>query len=147
MRFIHDNLIPLLAALILIAAISCWFDTSVPPPPRARAPVAEAWSLPKLAEQDGKNSIDAINARNLWGIAAADAVIKEPEWHVLGIATNGNERFVLIAYAGKPVEILKVGDALPDGVKIVQIESERFFVMGADKKKLVFGIYNHDPAK
>jgi len=146
MRFIHDNLFPLIAALILIAATTCWFGTPVPAPPRTLTPVAEPWSLPKLVAHDSKKSIDAINARNLWGIVAAD-VPKAPEWRVLGIARSGADRFILLAFEGKPVEMLKVGDVLPDGAKIVQIENDRFFVLTADKKKLAFGIYKNDPAK
>ncbi|PJC21864.1 MAG: hypothetical protein CO065_02055 [Comamonadaceae bacterium CG_4_9_14_0_8_um_filter_57_21] len=148
MRFIHDNLYPLMAALVLIAATSIWFATPLPAPPQPQAPVSEPWNLPKLAEHDSKKSTDAINARNLWGVVgtAADA-IKEPEWHILGIARSGADRFILLAFDGKPVEMLKAGDTLPDGIKIVQIEKDRFFVMTPDKKKLAFGIYKNDPAK
>jgi len=146
MRFIHDNLYPLFATLASLAAVICWFGTSAPALPETPAPVAESWSLPKLAERDSNKSVDAISARNLWGIVAADAP-KEPEWHVLGIARSGADRFILLAYEGKPVEMLKVGDTLPDGAKIVQIEKERFFIMTPDKKKLAFGIYKHDQEK
>ncbi len=146
MRFIHDNLFPLVAALILVAATSCWFGTAEPVTPRAPTSVVEPWNLPKPAERESKKSIEAINTRNLWGIVAADA-IKEPEWHVLGIARSGADRFILLAYDGKPIEMLKTGDALPDGAKIVQIENDRFFVMTAEKKKLAFGIYKNEPAK
>lgn len=150
MRFIYDNLYPLAAALILVAATTCWLGASEPAPPspspKAPVPVDEPWSLPKLAEHDSKKSIETINARNLFGIVAEDAP-KEPEWRVLGIVMNGAERFILLAYDGKPAEMLKVGDALPDGAKIVQIEKDRFFVMTPDKKKLAFGIYKHDPTK
>jgi len=146
MRFIHDNLYPLVATLIFIAAATCWFGTSAPALPSTQPSLAEAWSLPQLTEHDDKASIAAINARNLWGIVAANAP-KEPEWRVLGIASSGAERFILLAYEGKPVATLKIGDALPDGAKIVQIEKDRFFVMTPNKKKLAFGIYKHDPAK
>lgn len=148
MRFVHDNLYPLIAALIFVAAAACWFGTSAPVLPATRPPVAEPWSLPQLAQHDSKESIAAINARNLWGVVveAANAP-KMPEWHILGIVRDGGERFVLLAYEGKPVEMFKVGDALPDGLKIVQIESDRFFVMTQDKKKLAFGIYQHEQAK
>ena len=146
MRFIHENLYPLIAALIIIAASTCWFEAPEPTPPRILATVAEPWSLPKLAEHDNKKYIDAINTRNLWGVVATDAP-KAPEWHVLGIARSGADRFVLLAYDGKPVETLKVGDTLPDGTKILKIEDDRFFVMTADKKKLAFGMYKNDPEK
>jgi hypothetical protein len=147
MRFIHDNLYPLFAALIFIAAVTCWFGTSVPAISKAPPLVAEPWNQPKMAARDSKKSIDAINTRNLWGVVVVTDIPKEPEWHVLGIARNGADRFILLAYEGKPVEMLKVGDALPDGLKIVQIEEDRFFVMTPNKKKLAFGIYKHDSAK
>ena len=146
MRFIHEHLYPLFAALLLIAAATCWFGAVAPAPPKAISTAAEPWSLPKLAEHDSKKSTEAIDARNLWGFVAANAP-KEPEWRVLGIARSGAERFVLLAYDGKPLAMLKVGDALPDGVKIVQIENDRFFVKTADNEKLAFGIYKNDPAK
>lgn len=146
MRFVHDNLYPLLATLAIMAAVICWFGTPEPVLPKTHAPVAEPWSLPMAAEHDSKKSIDAIDARNLWGAAVADAP-KEPEWHVLGITKSGAEQFILVTIDGKPVEMLKVGDMLPSGMKIVQIEDDRFFVMTPDKKKLAFGIYKHDQAK
>jgi len=146
MRFIHDNIYPLFATLAIIAAVICWFGASAPSLPESRLPIVESWSLPKIAEHSSKISIDAINSRNLWGIVAADAP-KEPEWHLLGIVRSGAERFILLAFEGKPVEMLKVGDVLPDGAKIEQIEKDRFFIMTPDKKKLAFGIYKHDQAK
>ena len=149
MRFIHDNLYPLLAALVLVAATTCWFGTPEPTQPKTLSAVPEPWSLPKLAENNNKKSMEAITARNLWGVVAVDGpgARLEPQWHVLGIARSGAERFILLAFDGKPVEMLKVGDALPDGVKIVQIENDRFFVMTADRKKLAFGIYKNESAK
>ena len=146
MRFIHNNLYPLLAALLLVAAVSCWFATIAPAPLASRAAVPEAWVLPKAVELDVKKAGEAINTRNLWGIVAANAV-KPPEWRVQGIASDGVERFVMLAYEGKPFELLKTGDALPDGQKIVQIEKDRFFIMTADKQKIAFGMYKNEPGK
>ncbi len=146
MRFVHDNLYPLIAAMIFIIVTSCWFGTSVPVSQVSRTLPPESWSLPKPAAKDSKKFMETINSRNLWGIVLTDAQT-EPEWHVLGIARNGAERFILLAFDGKPVEMLKVGDSLPDGAKIVQIEHDRFFIMTADKKKLAFGIYKNESAK
>jgi len=146
MRFIHDNLYPFAFILVLVAALASWFGTPPPAPPKKLAKVVEPWSLPKRMEHDSSKSIEVINARNLWGVVAANTP-KEPEWKILGIAGRGEERFILLAYEGKPTERLLLGDALPDGAKIVQIEKDRFFVLTPDKKKLVFGIYKHAPAK
>ena len=125
MRFIHDNLYPLLAALIFIAATTCWFGTSDPMLPNSAPHAAETWRLPQTPEHASKQSTEAITARNLWGTLDTDNPQK-PEWLILGIATSGAERFVLLAYENKPVETLKVGDALPDGMRIVQIEKTAF---------------------
>jgi hypothetical protein len=146
MRFIHDNLYPLFAAMALIAAVTIWFAADIPSPPQARPTAAEVWAMPKQVELDFKKSTEAINTRNLWGIVAA-ATVKPPEWRVQGIASTGTERFILLAYEGKPAEMLKVGDALPDGAKIVEIEKDRFFIMTPDKQKVAFGMYKNEPAK
>jgi len=146
MRYIHDNLYSICAALILVIAATCWYGTSTPILPKVRPSVTEAWDQPSPTDNDGKKFIEIINARNLWGIAAVVAPIV-PEWHILGIVRNGAERFILLAYEGKPVETLSVGDTLPDGLKIVKIENDRFIIMTPDKKKLAFGIYKHDQAQ
>jgi len=146
MRFIHDNLYPLAVALIFIATVTCWFGVPEPVVPKMIASASDPWSLPTLREHDSKKSIDIINARNLWGVVAGDAA-REPEWHILGIVRSGADRFILLAYDDKPVEMIKVGDMLPDGARIVKIENDRFFVITADKKKLAFGMYKNEPAK
>jgi hypothetical protein len=146
MRFVYSNLLPLWTTLALIVAISCWFAVTEPSAAHGSTPAAAAWALPKLPENQGRKSLDAINARNLWGVAAANAP-KEPNWNIQGIGRTGVDRFVLMALEGKPVEILKVGDLLPDGTKIVQIENDRFLVETSDKKKIAFGIYKNDPQK
>jgi len=146
MRFIHDNLVPLWLALALVAAVSCWFGVPEPAVQAASNPQTSAWDLPKLPQNENKRSLDSISARNLWGVVAADAA-PALEWKVVGIGHRGADRFVLAAMEGKPAEVLRVGDALPDGAKIVQIENERFFVLTADKRKIAFGIYKNEPAK
>ena len=146
MRFIHDNLYPLFAALSIIAAIICGLGAPEPAQPRAFPQTAEPWNLPKAVEHDSKQSIDAINAHNFWGTIKVEAA-KEPEWHISGIARSGAEQFILVAKEGGPTEILKVGDALPDGAKIVKIEDDRVFVITPDKKKITLGINKHDQAK
>lgn len=146
MRFIHNHLLALFVALALMAAAASWYGTAPPIAPKFTPPATEVWSLPKLAEFEAKKSLDVISARNLWG-AVAGPVVKEPEWRIMGMANNGTERFVLLAFEGKPIEMLKVGDALPGGLKIAKIDNDRFFVITPDKKEIAFGMYKNEPAK
>lgn len=143
MRFVHTNLVPLLVTLALLATAVVWFSVPEPVAPNPPPKVADAWRLPAPADRNATKSLEAIAARNLWGTIVVSTTPKEPEWRVQGIASNGSESFVLIAFEGKPIEILKIGDALPDGTKIVQIEKNRFFVLTPDKKKVAFGIYKN----
>ena len=147
LRFIHAHIYPLWAALALVLLCICWYGIAPPhvAPPQSLPP--EAWSLPKVAETDVKKDLDSIKSRNLWGVVSVVDTPKAPEWRILGIARSGDERFVLMALEGKPVETLKVGDVLPDGAKIVQIENDRFFVMTPERKKIAFGIYKNDTVK
>ena len=148
MRFVHNNLLALWLALALLAGATCWFGTRTPTPPAASIAATETWALVKLPDNQSRKSMDAISARNLWGIVnAANAAPPPPVWNIQGIARTGNDRFVLLAFEGKPVEILKVGDSLPDGAKIVQIDNDRFLVQTADRKKLAFGIYKNETQK
>jgi hypothetical protein len=148
LRFIQDNLYPLFGALTLVAAAVCWFGTTVPVHPLPGPLAAEPWQLPQLAEHNSPRAITTINARNLWGDAAATAAAaKPPEWRVVGITTQGTNHLVLVAFEGQPLTLLKVGDTLPDDSKIVQIEKDRFFVMTKDKKKLPYGLHKNDQVK
>lgn len=150
MRFINDNLYPLFGTVLLVIAVSCWLALPEPAQPRSVALAAETWLLPTLAPRDSAKAIEAITVRNLWGVAALDAANAPPpvpKWKVMGIARNGAERFILLALEDKPITRLKVGDALPDGMKISQIDDDRFFVMTAEKKKMTFGMYKDEPTK
>ena len=147
MRFIHNHLWSLWSALALVVAISCWFGVPEPVISVAASTAAEAWVLHTLPDNESKKSSDAINARNLWGVVILANVVPEPAWKIMGIARSGADRFILLAYEGKPVEILKVGDSLPDGAKIAQIDNDRFFVLTDKKKKLAYGIYKNETAK
>ncbi len=147
MRFINDNIYPLFAALLLVIASTCWFALPEPAAPKTGTLAAEAWRLPAASLHDSVKAIEAITSRNLWGVVVASAANAPPapKWKVMGIGRNGSERFILLAYEDKPVTVLKVGDALPDGLKIASIDDDRFLVITADKKKMVFGMYKNDP--
>lgn len=146
MRFIHDRLVGMWLFTALITLVACWFLAPNPQPIKAAVPAPDSWKLPTLAENESRKSTDAIVARNLWGMAnpTGAPAAPEPTWSIQGIVHRGSEHFVLMSYEGKPAEVLKVGDSLPDGAKIVQIDKERFVVQTKSKKKLAFGIYKYE---
>ena len=146
LRFFNDNLYPLFFTAAFVVAVACWFGTQLPQQTAAYVAPIEKWSMPQLEERNSVKQIATIKDRNLWNTVVADTP-KAPEWRVVGIAATGAERFILLSYEGKPVATLKVGDALPDETKIVQIEKDRFFVMTPDKQKIAFGMYKNEPAK
>jgi len=142
MRFIHDNIYSIFVAITVFAVSTSWFVAATPEPSKAFHSDQETWVLPQRSEQHTVQSIEVINARNLWDAPQVVAEApKEPEWRVLGLVKNGEDSFIMLSFESKPVEILKVGDALPDGQKIVEIQKDRFFVMTPKKKKLAIGIY------
>lgn len=146
MRFIHENLKPLMATLIVLAVIIAWFGTPAPSPSSSAPQGTEPWTLPKLAEYDIARTLDTINGRNLWGDQVAESA-KAPTWHIVGVAMSANGRFMLLSFEDKPIEMLKVGDVMPDGGKILQIKKDRYSVLTPDNKKLTIGINKYDQAK
>ena len=148
MRFINENLYTLFLTLLLAIAGTCWLALPEPLQPKTVTPAAEPWDLHVPAKQNTAKAIEEIDIRNLWGVVYAPAAAPpEPKWKVMGIARNGSERFILLAFEDKPITQLKVGDALPDGMKISQIDDDRFFVTTANKKKIAFGMYKNEPTK
>lgn len=150
LTFINDNIHAFFLTLLLVIATACWFAAPAPRPPKAFVAATEPWSLPALPAADGGKAIQTINTRNPWGVAAAagaNAPPPPPKWSVMGIARNGAERSIMLVYEGKPIEARKVGDALPDGAQIAQINDDHFFVITPDKKKTAFGIYKNAPTQ
>lgn len=145
MRLIYNHLLLFTLLAILAGATLFWFGSPQPATPKKILLQAEPWVLPKVASQNGTKLGEVIIARNLWGGVAAGT--KDPEWNVTGIIKNGKERYIMISFEGRPVEILKVGDTLPDGAKITRIEDAQFFILTEDNKKLAFGLYKYDKSK
>lgn len=145
MRLIYNHLLLFTLLAILAATMLFWLGSPSPATPKKILLQAEPWELPKIASQNGIKLGEAIVARNLWGAVVAGA--KDPGWNVTGIIRNGKERYIMISFEGRPAEILKVGDILPDGAKITRIEDAQFFILTEDKMKLAFGLYKHGKSK
>jgi hypothetical protein len=135
------------ALLIAIAAIE-WIYVAIPPQAKPSRKAVESWALPPAPSAQPEKAMEILGKNNsLWGKLpelAASAPLTDPEWHFLGIVTNGPERFVLIKIAGQPEKSLRINDDLPGGSKIVNIEDDKICVLVNGKKRSL-GIYKMGP--
>jgi len=120
------------AAATLLAAALGW---QVGQPPTTAAPITTPanWALPTLAGRDPGPDAAILAARHPWGGRAGfrdvDAPAPAPgsSWRLAGIVERGDERLALVLIGPGPtgrLEYRAVGDALPDGSVLVQIDAD-----------------------
>lgn len=133
--------------LIFIGYIGWWYAPTPPKPKPTPRSVAETWALPMPPKAQTGNNVDILNKRSPWGRLPDVVVAKpliDPEWRVLGIITNGPERFVLIKIEGQPEQRLGINDKLPGGSKILNIADDNLCLLINGKKRNL-GIYRQGP--
>jgi hypothetical protein len=119
------------AAAMLVAALVGWWAAPPPPEPQALVqPRRDAWSLAAVPRQtDQATTAALVVGASYWGRSAAPPSgsaappAADPRWRIAAIYGVGADRGVLVQYAdaSKPAARLKVGDALPSGHRIVEI--------------------------
>ena len=119
----------------------------------------ERWSLPELpALRDLSAQAQAVGASPLWGVAAAfpggapdargaaAAAQEDKRWVLAGIYSRDSDARVVVRYHARRGELLlKTGDALPSGEKIVEIGADSIWVKAAGKKRRI-ALYSVNPA-
>jgi hypothetical protein len=119
--------------LLVGAILAGWHAGDAPAEEAARLAPA-AWALPSPNLRDTEQDVAIINSRQPWGGRAA---FRDPElpppppgnavWRLAGIVERGGERLVLIMVgpeAGATLEYRSVGESLPDGSVLVQIDPD-----------------------
>jgi hypothetical protein len=107
-------------------------------PPQSDAPLVQArrdaWELPSLPprESDAGRAIGLASSpifepeavQQAAAAATAATAAEDRRWRVAGVVGRGGERKVLITFAmaGKPPLRLQVGDKVPTGERITQIQ-------------------------
>jgi len=87
--------------------------------------------MPALQTGDPAQWIATINQRKLWGGAAAaeqEAAGRpeaEKDWSLVGVVIKGGDRFVLVSVGDDASKPYRIGDTLPNGAKILDIEEDR----------------------
>jgi len=118
-------------ALLVGAILAGWHAGDAPVDDAARLASA-AWTLPSPNVRDPEQDVAIINSRQPWGGRAA---FRDPElppsgnavWRLAGIVERGGELFALIMVgpaAGGRLEYRSVGESLPDGSVLVQIDPD-----------------------
>ena len=108
----------------------------------------ERWGLPELpALRDLSAQAQAVGASPLWGVAApspggapgpAAAAQEDKRWVLAGIYSRDSDARVVVRYLARRGELLlKTGDALPSGEKIVDIGADSIWVKAAGKKRKI----------
>jgi hypothetical protein len=120
--------------LILAAAVVAWMAAPFPARPKAGATAWEAWETPNIKPRETGKWIASIKQHQLWGaMASADSPAAgsagKNGWRAVGVAMKGGDVFALISIGDKPSAPHRVGDATPDGAKIMKIEEDRLHLM------------------
>ncbi len=138
MQTIIDHLGKITALLMMLASALLWWlapSPQAPPPTPSRE---DSWILPVVPRSNPAKSVAAIVATNLWGGTvqkAAEAPLIDPEWRFSGVTANGPEKLVMITVEGQALQILKAGDQLPGGAKILQINNDHLCLSIKGKKR------------
>jgi hypothetical protein len=91
-----------------------------------------AWSLPSPRVADPEGNLAILAARKPWGGTSSFSESETPApiaagWRLVGIVQRADQRYALILVGSGPtakVEYRAVGDTLPDGSKLVQIDDD-----------------------
>lgn len=133
--------------LLIVIGYAEWWLAPSPPAPKPPRRGAEAWALPEAFKAQPEQAMAILNKTNLWGkLPEAEAAksLNDPEWRLIGIATNGPERFVMIKVEGQPERRLSINDKLPGGSTILKIESDSICLLINGKTRSL-GIYKTGP--
>lgn len=121
------------------AGILLWIIIPAPQlPPPARQPEA-AWQLPGGGKPEPRQALELLQKAELWGKEtekeAQKSAMTDPPWRFVGVIAHGAERYVLIKIEGQPQQQLKVGDSVPGGSKILDIEGTTLCLLVNGKKR------------
>ena len=138
-QFLVDHLVVVTLAIIGVAVVQIWFNSPDPSAPRPLATAGEEWHLPVVAKAtDPAKLSETVAARNLWGtvVAAPPPVTPlEPSWRIMGVVKVGAERQVVLSVENLPAQMLKVGDKLPGGARMVEISDDYVCVLVNGKRR------------
>ena len=133
--------------LLALAAFAEWQFVTLPPAIETIAQAKEDWVLPYAPQAQPEKAIEILATTSPWGKLpepGEQPSPNDPEWRFLGIMARGEQRYVLIKIANQPEQQLTVGDRLPGGSKILEIEDDSLCLLVNGKKRTI-GIHSRGP--
>jgi hypothetical protein len=137
---------------LALALLVGWWAAPLPEPAAPLVkPRQDPWRLVALPSRlDAGAAAPAVSGAAFWGKAAASAVTPvatpDPRWRIAALYGVGRERGALIEFAApdRPAQRLHVGDKLPSGHAIVEINDREVCIrIGAKTYRL--GVQRSDP--
>jgi hypothetical protein len=119
------------AGIAFLGAVALGWRAGDVVPVEAAATEPTPWVLPQPHSEDTEQDASILTTRRPWGGGAA---FRDPEqgpapasWRLAGIVEREGRRFALIIVGQQPTGVLEyhtVGDRLPDGSVLVQIDPD-----------------------
>jgi len=122
-----------------VAALAGWLvaDGLVQSPALVKAR-RDLWTLPLVPPVTDQTTLAAkVMGAPFWGATAAaraatagSTAVEDPRWRIAGLVGVGKDRWVLVEFLaeGKAPLRLRVGDRLPSGHRIVQVDEREICV-------------------
>ncbi len=124
--------------LPLLAGWIAWGTSPDLPVTKAMRSSEEPWTLARLPAPDLKKAYDYLSTASIWGkveVVKKDEPQTDPAWRFLAAMVSGSEKYVVIDVEKQPNRQLKVGDTLPGGAKIHEINQGSVCVIVNGKKR------------
>jgi hypothetical protein len=119
------------AAIAFVGAVALGWRAGYVAPGETASIEPAPWILPQPHSEDTEQDASILTTRRPWGGGAA---FRDPEqgpaptsWRLAGIVERDGRRFALITVGQRPTATLEyrtVGDRLPDGSVLVQIDPD-----------------------
>jgi hypothetical protein len=131
-------------------ALGAWWSPAVPERVPLVASSRDQWRITPLPRRpDQTTQVAMVNGAAFWGDAGRpkepDAPLPDARWRIAGVFGVGADRTALVQFGdpARPAQRVKVGESLPSGHRIVNIEQGRVCVL-IGKKTYWLGVERRD---
>lgn len=138
---------PMILATVAVVALGAYWILSAVAPVASAPARAGAFALPAKLHADPDTLVASLTRFDPWGLGSAAYARAQPDkgngaapapwvpWSLTGSYSIGGQSFVLIRFDNKTAEPLKVGDSLPGGARILDIQQDKLCILIDGKRR------------